>query len=412
MGMQVAFMREALKLGIIDEWHVWNFARNEEDKQWLETEFSHSLSVRTSASSIEYQSLPITIDKRIDLKVTAQNDAHLKILMRSGFIYEIVLGAFKNTKHLARKFSPNETYLLHKQPFFITEGSIEWRASNKISIKANDGHLTIILNNQELFSIDLNNASDVVNKIECHTGYGSDGFWELSHEANHEKLISTPSKGYEGFKEAYKHYSHTRYSDSIFIKIDDDIVYCDLDEIENFCSTLEKSNGINIYSANVINNGVCAYLQSEKSYFPELNLNFEYPNEGLCGSLWENSTKCSELHDHFLNNKHEIEKSAKNDSPLTKLPDFDRFSINFIGFKHSLFIYMMAAYAIANNQNDDEFIMTKILPSLFGVRKFVYNHLLVSHLTFYKQEPLENLIDLLDRYASINDSKINIHPIH
>ena len=73
---------------------------------------------------------------------------------------------------------------------------------------------------------------------------------------------------------------------------------------------------------------------------------------------------------------------------------------------------MMAAYAIANNQNDDEFIMTKILPSLFGVRKFVYNHLLVSHLTFYKQEPLENLIDLLDRYASINDSKINIHPIH
>lgn len=88
---------------------------------------------------------------------------------------------------------------------------------------------------------------------------------------------------------------------------------------------------------------------------------------------------------------------------MSYLPEFDRFSINFIAFKHIILAYMVAGYSIYRNKKDDKEIMTQILPKIFGVKKYVFNKLLVSHLSFYKQEINLDIKPIVEAYKKIID---------
>lgn len=400
MSLQVDYMRQALEQSSINQWHIWNFARNSNDHEWLQTEFKDCHALYTSATSLEYSHLLSPKDTKCNFWVKARNDAHIIIQMKSGEIYELVLGAYENTKNLLRWFPDIEALENHAPPIQIDNGSLVWNHMNEIQLDCHQ-NLTVTFNNSQIFKEKLNDPLDFIEKISVHSGYGSDGFWDTNIKSN-IKLINTSQSGYEGFKRVYNYYSNSYYSEDIFIKMDDDIVYCDLKKINPFIETIANSKSSNIISANVINNGVCAHLQYLDGYFNSSNLVFNYPPEGLCGELWESSVLCSDLHAHFLKNFSAIHDIASKSKAIAELPDFDRFSINFIGFKHKIFVYMSAAYYSNENQKDDEFIMTKTLPKLFGVKKYVFTPLLVSHLSFYKQEENLNPDSIIDEYSKID----------
>ncbi len=398
MSLQIDFMRKAIDSKIINKWHIWNFARNSNDQQWLLDQFKENIALFTNASSLKYSFLFSPKNAASDLWIEAKNDAHILLKMKSGEVYELVFGAFSNTKHLIRWFKSIHAYKAHSSPILMVAGNLTWGKANHINILQDD-KLYFYLNNTLIFNLKKNNE-DKIDSIFVHTGYGSDGFWDTNIYSS-IKLINVSSSGYDGFKEVYSHYSNSSYADNIFLKMDDDIIYCDLNYLSEFIQITRQSQLPNIFSANVINNGVCAFIQRSKNYYTSSELDFDYPADGLHGNLWESSDLCFKLHSYFLTNFKSIHEKAKNDIALSHLPEFDRFSINFIAFKHVIFAYMVAGYSICKNKKDDEEIMTQILPTIFGVQKYVFNKLLVSHLSFYKQEDSLDTKPIIKAYKNI-----------
>ena len=54
-----------------------------------------------------------------------------------------------------------------------------------------------------------------------------------------------------------------------FLKCDDDIVYLDIDKLGDFVEFRRTNPNYVVVSANVVNNGVCAYFQQEAGSLPE-----------------------------------------------------------------------------------------------------------------------------------------------
>jgi hypothetical protein len=398
MARQVAFMRKAIALGHLDEWHVWNFARKDEDKAWLQSEFGTGTVLLTPSDSVDYVPLAAVRSEAASIRVTARNDAHLLVLMESGACLEIVLGAFSNSISLLRQFDDIQSYRLHAAPILSAGAGLRPGMDNLVELEVVDGVFRVLLNRDTLFELD--HAAGAIREIQVHTGYGSEGQWRTGSDGA-VKLMECGKSGYEGFKFSYLHYARNDYADCLFLKLDDDIVYCDVDAIGDFFLELARLKGNDILSANVINNGVCAYYQGQNRYFPGLALEFDYPPEGLCGRLWESSAMCAALHGYFLDHIDQVKEKAAADRRMTKLPLYDRFSINFVGFKHGLFAYMAAAYLVDRSVVDDEHLMTRVVPGLFGVDKYVFNPLLVAHLSFYKQEETLASDPLVERYLTL-----------
>jgi hypothetical protein len=106
---------------------------------------------------------------------------------------------------------------------------------------------------------------------------------------------------------------------------------------------------------------------------------FEYPNNGLCGSLWASAEKATALHKFFIRR---IKRFIKYKSVKQVVEIKHRFSINFIAIKGENWHLVKTA-----GGGDDERFIEKNINN-----KVLYEEFFVSHLSFYKQ--LELGIDL------------------
>lgn len=397
MRNQVIFVRRLLALGLLDEWHVWNFARKKEDEDWLARSFSDGLVLHTLGRSAQYMALQAGKSSSARILVRASNDAQLRFRLDSGDTVEVVFGAYNNSKSLARTIA--QTFHPVALPVtYESTATLNLHDFNAIRLELIDGRLCMHLNDELAFS--LSTPASSFQSLECNTGNGSNGQWCAGDPRARIKLINSGLKSQEGFRFAYAHYSNASYHDACFVKLDDDIVYCDLRKFESFVQDLEASDELKISSANIINNGVCAFYQNRSGFFRGERFDFEYPKDGVCGTLWESARLCERLHSYFLHNVDEIVSIASRQPANTPLPFVDRYSINFIGFRYPVMIMMTYLFAMSKAK-DDEYLMTVILPAAFGVKKYIFNHLVVSHLSFFKQDETLDSARLLEAYSRL-----------
>ena len=407
MESHARFMREAIRRRIIDEWHIWDFARNEGDALWLYREFGNRQWLVTGPDSSEYQQILSQPQTAAKIWISALHDAHIRISMQSGRIYEWVIGAFNNQRCILREFDSARDYVEHAAPKHSWIGGLPRSEFLMCEIDTQDSMLALIHSGLPGLMHAEPIGDDFILDIAVRTGYGARGWWSLSSPKDSAiSLITTGLSGYTGFREAYLAYSDQRFSDCHFLKLDDDIVFIDLDRLDDMLIFSSEKAPHDIVSANVINNGVCAYFQAGKGYFPALPVTFEYPPNGLCGTLWESAVKCASIHRYFGRHYPAIRHRASSDEIATLLPDPDRFSINFISFGHSLFLRLALAYISDPALVDDEAIITQSLPSLFGLRKYVYNALLVAHLSFYSQESGIDVEALIGMYTDLEQASL------
>jgi hypothetical protein len=394
MRNQAVFVRRMLDLGLLDEWHVWNFARDTRDEDWLQRSFSEQLMVYTLGRSDQYVPLRAESAASCRIAVRASNDAHLRFRLDSGETVEAVFGAEGNTKSLLRLSAASASPV----PAAESTATLVLFDSNEIELGIADGNLVLSLNGQPAFSVAT--SATAVHALEVRTGAGASGQWIAGDPAARITLVNTGLKSQEGFRFAYAHYANARFHGACFVKLDDDIVYCDLERFASFVDDLERDDELKISSANVVNNGVCAHYQGRSGFFAAERFDFEYPKDGVGGTLWESAALCERLHRHFLGHRQEILAVAARQPALTELPRVDRYSINFVGFRYPVMIMMTYLFAVSKVR-DDEHLMTVLLPALFGVRKYVFNRLVVSHLSFYKQEETLDSTRLLEAYATL-----------
>lgn len=397
MRNQVIFVSRLLDLGLLDEWHLWNFARTKEDEDWLQRTFGEDLTVYTFGRSEQYVPLCAGPGSHRRILLRAAGDAHLRFGLDSGETVEVVLGAFGNTRSLLKLLRP--TFQPIQQPFTAESPvTLDLYDENTIDLEVADGRLCVRLNARQVFS-EVTHAGSL-RGIEVHTGNGANGQWRVGNPEARIRLVNTGLKSQEGFRFAYAHYSNAAFHDACFVKLDDDIVYCDIDRFESFVQDLEAGDELKISSANVINNGVCAHYQARSGFFAGENFDFEYPQDGVGGTLWASAELCERLHWYFLRNREQILSIASRQPMLTELPRVDRFSNNLVGFRYPVMIMMTYLFAMSKAK-DDEHLMTVLLPAAFGVRKYVFNRLVASHLSFYKQDETLDPGRLLEAYGTL-----------
>jgi hypothetical protein len=219
-----------------------------------------------------------------------------------------------------------------------------------------------------------------------------DRAWVSSLSAYHPGIRVMEPRG-RPFDAYYDHYRKEDYGDAVFLKADDDIVYIDLERLPGFIAHRISDPATFLLSANVVNNGVCAYFQQQRGVLPATFPTLPYPPGGICGLLWERADLAVQLHRAFLDAPRSF------GFPGTTLAP-DRLSINFVSYLGR------DLDLIEGLRGDDEDMLSVKLPRASGRSNLIHNPFVVSHLSFYSQDQGMDRESLLQAYAELLEPSI------
>jgi len=380
------YLKKALDLKIIDEVNFWNNTRNSSDEEYLKT-ISNLKRTSSSGDGNYILITPVLSNNSFELNIRASNDIHIKI-SNMDTEYEVVLGGWSNTKSVIRECH-SENPLLS----LIRDGIADKENFNNFQVVIVDDVLEIVKNNERIMSQKIKTGFEIKN-IYFKTGFNSVG--ELKYDTTQNKgfyLMDTCEKNWKNY---YNYYNDIRYEDDIILKCDDDIVFIDIYKLPKFIDFI-KNNNYDLVFANTINNGVSAFFQQDKyNLIPKELMELEYPNEGACGSLWENGEKAEKLHNYFIEN---YETFLNYDYNNEIIPIKSRFSINFFGYKATKWYKLMDCY------DDDEYKLTVEYVKERKFKNILYSDFYVSHLSFFRQnETGIHLENVLENYHKLYES--------
>lgn len=380
----------AIQRSIIQEVHFWNYTRDMSDDKWIQ---ENSNLMRTSSVN-EGRYIEIFpfiyndsgYDTHFDCNISANNDIHFLLDNNTGTTYEIVIGGWSNTKTVVRA-NGNQIY----------EYCADWQADpfrkqNYIISINNNNILYVHRGDKKLVEVAICNNFNM-NKILFKTGFGTSADIDFITTRNNcfFYMDTCQKKPWHNY---YEHYLKKEYSDDIILKSDDDIVFMDVNKLDEFINYI-KNNDNDLVFANTINNGVSAYYQQNKyDMIPTQLMTLEYPPGGFCGSLWESQEKALKLHQYFTSN---ARKFTDNTFDNDCIHISTRYSINFFGFKGSKW------NKIADCGDDDEAKLTIHYVNDRGLHNVLYTNFIVSHLSFYSQHFDHELVrswyrNLFDQY--------------
>ncbi|MBC2774112.1 hypothetical protein H6M51_14705 [Rhizobium sp. AQ_MP] len=395
-----SYVRRAMADGLIDEWHIWDFTRSADDHDWVTREFGP---VRYMGDNVGYQHRGAVSHKaalRMDALIT--NDLHIALLPKDDpdHVIEIVVGGWNNQQSVLRKL-PRAML----KDFDRTQAPASW-------VRSTPGVLSSGRVNDVVLNIDSSGIPDLmVNGItvgrwpDITLSAGADvmvrGGWGGTLEltdvvAPVRRYIGNPGDQMPYFQ-CYQYYAKRLpdFVDALFLKCDDDIVYMDLDGLAGFIDHRRKNPHYFVTSANVVNNGVCAYFQQVSGALPLSLGHFERPPGGFGGTLWTDPSKANNLHDFFL-------AAPKKEFPLpAKVVDWqERQSINFIAWLGRDLQHMALA------RGDDEKMLTVDLPTFLERPTAIYSDFTVSHLSFGPQEKGVDVNRLITAYDALMREKL------
>lgn len=183
--------------------------------------------------------------------------------------------------------------------------------------------------------------------------------------------------------------------EAFYIKMDDDLVYLPQDFATRLCgqATAERQKYI-WWSPLVVNNAICSWLIKYHSQE-------EIPEDLSCQASsargWSDWKFAEAIHQRFLRavERGEQEKFC--------VPNFEvslsRFSINCIGFFGRDVVELGQSFCPL--EGDDEEWISAVLPSKTGRPGRVVGSLVVSHFSFFTQEPELLQSRVLDHYFKL-----------
>jgi len=137
--------------------------------------------------------------------------------------------------------------------------------------------------------------------------------------------ITVRSELYPGgsWNDVYRHYAESQYQGTVFIKLDDDVVFLETHRFDDFVDAIVNHPRA-ILSANVVNNGACTPLE------PQLWQRFEKLGIPLL-DVHESCAYATMAHTHFFNHSAELINQ-----PVELIPTEDWLSINVVGFDYAM----------------------------------------------------------------------------
>ena len=285
------YLNNLYKNNKIHEIHFWQFTKNPDDIQYLE---SISNIHRTSTQYTEYRNIFPEIEENkflIGIKSTnggaylLLNDKYEIILNIHNSNYSILTDKKKNNKILCKGSKiPNNKYL-----YF----SIEIVNHHKLLVKEK---------NKILFKYKIEDDSFL--SVKIHSEKDSENFWDYKEmkNQNYKLFDSEYREGSWHWYEAYKYYLNYEYE--ILIKLDDDIVFIDINRFDEFINFI-RNNSLNITIPNLVNHAVSLFYNNKYNLLPNYILNEKYINKNISLDVYDyfkDGKQAEIVHKFFINN--------------------------------------------------------------------------------------------------------------
>lgn len=214
-----------------------------------------------------------------------------------------------------------------------------------------------------------------------------------------------------GYKPGEPRYSqffpHFMDTNSMYVKLDDDIIFMEDGAIEKLVRYKEKHPELLMAFSNTVNNGICNHLHWRLGAF---KCNMEIPWDAYFVSYGSDPARihqCKDAHNCFL------EHHAKNELGMYKFDQWLihegnlRFSINCLCMTGDDIKLLLPVFDEDRRKRkvlsaDDEHIMSEVMPGKVKRINAVCGQSLVCHFAFGVQHPyLSETHNILDKYRAL-----------
>ncbi len=322
----------------LTEINLWQFTDNENDCAYLD---SIANLHKTSKNFTSYRTItPLIEDNEFSIKIKTKQEAYILI----NDTYEIVLGGNQNTRSFIKKgisgYNLCEAYC---------EGILSGSKYQTFKIQLENGVLRV----HGLMGCQVDETE--IKSIKIHSGYESEGYWDYEETQNKNiKLFDTDKRvGCLNWGEAYKYYLNHDFD--VFLKIDDDIVYMDLDRFDEFIEYIVNNPSNNCIFPNMINHAVSLFYNNKYGLIPDEILNENYVNKSSADDLYWYHTdgeNAGRVHQYFLEN-------------CLKFKNNEICPINLDDHKQSICMFGVLKKNF-NNVFDPGFVESQIIRSFYG----------------------------------------------
>lgn len=232
--------------------------------------------------------------------------------------------------------------------------------------------------------------------INTHNGADIEFFKQIAKRYPVVNLVWQPDGVVNGNSTINAFYKACVEADTIYFKLDDDIIWMEPELIEKMVRFRVDNPQYFLVSPLVINNSLSTYLfQLENKIY----LNEYYNSSASHPILWESGQFASELHSWFINKylrpgKWEELHLGKKEMGMT------RFSINAIlwfGDEMKKFSGIVPG--------DDEEFMSCIYPTIHGLSNAWNGDAVVSHFAFFTQREQLDKQNILEQYGKLLDAE-------
>lgn len=274
MQLLKTYISRLIDKGYIDEWHVWDFTRSVSDRKYIRENYGEIRYIRPNGGYQKIASVKKGEVKRI--KFRASSDFHFAFKHQNDTQFtECVAGGWSNSRSAVRKLSSENFDVLERLedvPLWTkaTSGLLNGAVENILEITfSKNGLLRPVVNSVEFPDLDFQDAGEDYIDLYVRAGWGH-SLELLDVNGSYQQFIGDIGEPLPYFQ-AYQYYAerYTQFRDDIFLKCDDDIVYVDEAGFSGFVEAIQKNRQYFIISGNVVNNGICAYLQQKNGQLPE-----------------------------------------------------------------------------------------------------------------------------------------------
>ena len=238
-------------------------------------------------------------------------------------------------------------------------------------------------------------ASDVVDRydiwINTHNGADIEFFRQVATKYPKINLVWQPDGIVDGNRTINAFYKACIEDNTIYFKLDDDIVWMEPNAIENMVKFRINNPEYFLVSPLVINNALSTYLLQ---IHEKISLNKYYKSGASHPILWKSGDFAVQLHQWFLNTK--LQTNDYQCLYLGKVPmGMTRFSINAIlwfGEKMKEFDGIVPG--------DDEEFLSCIYPTLHGMSNCWNGDVIMAHFAFFPQRDMLDKANILEQYGN------------
>lgn len=240
-------------------------------------------------------------------------------------------------------------------------------------------------------------ANDIIDRYDIWVNttnmHDIEFFKLISEHYPKVRLVWQPDGICDGIKSINAFYRYCIEDDSIYIKIDDDIVWMEPDVFEKMVKFRIEHSEAFLVTPQVVNNPMGTYLWQVKGILNYGKYMNAAPNHRV---LWKRGAFALELHHYFLE-KMERDSESYKDLYFGAVPEAcNRFSINFIMW----FGNDMAKFNGIVPGDDEEFLSSVVAPKL-GKMNYYNGDCIVAHFAFAPQRYVLDRSDVLDRYGNM-----------